>query len=290
MTKLLPAFAIFALVYCSLLPAQTKGPESGSLLVVGGGMRDISILHRFAELAGGNDAFIVVIPTAGGADSYSENWDGLEQFRAAGLTNVHLLHTYDPKTADTEEFVQSIEAADGVWFTGGRQWRLADSYLNNRTHRALQDLLDRNGVIGGSSAGATILGSYLARGDTKTNTIMMGDHKVGFGFLNDVAIDQHMLKRNRQFDLIEIIEKHPQLLGIGIDEDTALVVQNNQFEVIGQGYVAIFDYEKMLDSGGLFYFLDVGDQFDLTSRQASRPRSQQPAFDRVIEKKWGQEN
>ena len=79
-------------------------------------------------------------------------------------------------------------------------------------------------VIGGSSAGATIQGSYLARGDAKTNTIMMGDHEEGFGFLKNAAIDQHLLRRNRQFDLLEVIRARPELLGIGIDEDTAIVV------------------------------------------------------------------
>ena len=114
-----------------------------------------------------------------------------------------------------------------VWFTGGRQWRLADSYLGTKVEEELWALLGRGGVIGGSSAGATIQGSYLARGDTKTNTIMMGDHDEGFGFLKNTAIDQHLLRRNRQFDLIEIIEAWPELLGIGIDENTAIVVQGD---------------------------------------------------------------
>ena len=111
-------------------------------------------------------------------------------------------------------------------------------------------MLQRGGVVGGSSAGATILGSYLVRGDTATNTIMMGDHEEGFAFLRDTAIDQHLLRRNRQFDLIEVIEAHPHLLGIGIDEDTAIVVEGDRFEVMGQSYVVIYDHERLLDSGG----------------------------------------
>jgi cyanophycinase len=78
-------------------------------------------------------------------------------------------------------------------------------------------------VVGGSSAGATIQGSYLVRGDTKSNQIMMGDHEQGFGYIKNVAIDQHVLARNRQFDLYEIMRKHPELLGLGIDENTAIV-------------------------------------------------------------------
>ena len=102
----------------------------------------------------------------------------------------------------------------------------------------------------GASAGATIQGSYLARGDTKTNTIMMGDHEEGLAFIKNVAIDQHLLKRNRHFDLIEIIQARPHLLGIGLDEDTAIVVRGDRFEVIGQSFVAIYDHNRTLDSGG----------------------------------------
>jgi cyanophycinase len=263
--------------------AQTTGPMRGSLVIVGGGMRDFNILHRFAELAGGHDAPIVVIPTASGAEDYDQYWGGLEQFKQAGFTDIKLIHTYDPEIADTDEFAAPIRNAQGVWFTGGRQWRLADSYLDTKVNDALTELLERDGVIGGSSAGATILGSYLARGDSGGNTIMMGDHEEGFGFIKNIAIDQHLLRRNRQFDLLEIIEAKPELLGIGLDEDTAIVVQGNLFEVIGKSYAVIYDSEHILDSGGQFYFLEPGDEFNLLSRQAYRPQEILRPFDRVIE-------
>ena len=234
--------------------AQTRGPENGSLVIVGGGMQDLNILREFAILAGGKDAPVVVIPTAGGAEQYDEFWPGLAQFRAAGLSNLRLAHTYDRNQANTMEFAQAIREAQGVWFSGGRQWRLADSYLHTEVHTALLELLDRGGVIGGSSAGATILGSYLARGDTTDNSIMMGDHEEGFGFIENIAIDQHLLRRNRHFDLLEIIEARPELLGIGLDEDTAIVLRNQRFRVIGQRYVVIYDKGHQIDSGGDFYF------------------------------------
>lgn len=263
--------------------AQTTGPIRGSLVVVGGGMRDLDILHRFAELAGGHDAPIVVIPTAGGAENYNQYWSGLEQFKQAGFTNLTLIHTYDPNIADTDEFATPIHNAQGVWFTGGRQWRLADAYLNNKVHEALTGLLERDGVIGGSSAGATILGSYLARGDSSGNTIMIGDHEEGFGFIKNIAIDQHLLRRNRHFDLLEIIEAKPGLLGIGLDEDTAIVVQGNLFEVIGQSYAVIYDHEDKLASGRQFYFLKPGDEFNLLSRQGYRPEEVLRPFGRKME-------
>jgi cyanophycinase len=266
--------------------AQEVGPANGALVIVGGGMRDTTIVDQFLELAGGTDAPIVVIPTAGGGDDYDQYWAGLLQFKAAGATHLTVLHTYDSAVANTEEFVRPITEARGVWFSGGRQWRLADAYLGTRVHEELWALLARGGVIGGSSAGATIQGSYLARGDTKTNTIMMGDHEVGLGFLKKSAIDQHLLRRNRQFDLIEIIQAHPGLLGIGIDENTAIVVRGDRFEVVGQGYVAIYDHNRRLDSGGLFYFLAPGDRFDLRTREAFRMTMAQQPIARLVEEQW----
>ena len=259
------------------MPAQEVGPANGSLVVVGGAMRDPAILERFIQLAGGPQAPIVVIPTAGGGEDYDEFYSGLGMFHDLGAFNLTVLHTYDPEVADTEAFAAPIEEANGVWFPGGRQWRLADAYLGTRTEAALWRLLERGGVIGGSSAGATIQGSYLARGDTRTNTIMMGDHEVGFGFLKNTAIDQHVLRRNRQFDLIQVIQARPELLGIGLDENTAIVVQGDRFEVMGQSYVLIYDNGKMVGEEGRFYFLAPGDRFDLATREATRPgRALQP--------------
>jgi len=258
----------------ALTAAQQVGPKNGSLVIVGGAMQDPAIIKRFIDLAGGPDAPLVVVPTAGEAANYDQYWSGLRQFRENGARNLTVLHTRDPKLADAEAFVKPITTARGVFFGGGRQWRLADAYLNTRTQRELQALLDRGGVIGGSSAGATILGSFLVRGDTKGNEQMIGDHVVGFGFLKNSAIDQHLLRRNRQFDLIEVVGKHPELLGIGIDENTAIVVEEDRFDVIGRGYVAIYDAKHATRPAAKFYLLAPGDRFDLVKREATR-RSEQ---------------
>ena len=263
------------------LQASEIGPERGTLIIIGGAMKDPAILQRFMELAGGPDAPVVVIPTAGGADSYDQNWRGLQMFRNAGFRNLTVLHTKNREVADSAEFILPIIKARGVFFGGGRQWRLADAYLNTRTHRELFALLDRGGVIAGSSAGATIQGSYLVRGDTKTNTIMMGDHTEGMGFLKNTGIDQHLLRRNRHFDMLEVMKAHPDLLGIGIDEDTAIVVQGDRFDVMGQGYVVIYDHSSHIPPSGPFYFMAPGDRFNLKTRQASRPSQTYRPLERV---------
>ena len=267
--------------------AQEVGPPNGSLVIVGGAMRDQAIVERFLTLAGGPHAPIVLIPTAGGAPEYDQYWGGARQFRRAGATNLTVLHTYDRAEADTDAFAEPIRNARGVWFGGGRQWRLADSYLDTKVHEALWDLLERGGVIGGSSAGASIQGSYLARGDTRTNTIMMGDHEVGLGFLKGVAIDQHLLRRNRQFDLLEIVQARPDLLGIGIDENTAIIVQGDQFEVMGASYAVIYDPESGIDTGGDFFFLAPGDRYNLKTREAFRMGRTARPLDRVTRRGSG---
>lgn len=266
--------------------AQQVGPASGSLVVAGGALRDPAVFARFVELAGGPSAPIVVIPTAGGADDYDQYFRGRRPFESAGARSVTVLHTYDPAVADTDAFVEPLRDARGVWFTGGRQWRLADAYLNTKVHDALWDVLDRGGVVGGSSAGASIQGSYLVRGDTRTNTVMMGDHEVGLGFLKGVAIDQHLLRRNRHFDLIEVVRAKPELLGIGLDENTAIVVQGDDFEVMGQSYAVIYDQRATLDTGGLFYFLAPGDRYDMAARQAFRPSRGEERLERVTGTPW----
>lgn len=257
------------------LSAGVHGPDKGRLVIVGGAMQDPAIVKRFIELAGGPEAPIVIIPTAGEADEdYDNYWSGLRQWRDNGAKNLTVIHTRDRAVADSDAFVKPIREARGVFFGGGRQWRLADSYLNTLTHKELTALLNRGGVIGGSSAGASILASFMVRGDTKSNEKMIGDHVEGMGFLKNAAIDQHLLRRNRQFDMLEVIDKHPNLLGIGLDEDTAIVVDGDQFDVIGRSYAVIYSNKPVAGASGRFYFMGAGDRFDMKTRKATRQGSE----------------
>ena len=269
--KLSLAISIQVILSAGTVSVQDVGPRFGTVVAVGGNLQDVVIVERFLQLAGGHSSPIVFIPTAGGAETYDQSWSGLDIFRAAKATDLTVIHTHDRVMANSSTFVEPLLRARGVWFGGGRQWRLADAYLHTKTQQAIRAVLDRGGVIGGSSAGATILGSYLTRGDTRTNTIMMGDHEEGMGFIKNVAIDQHLLRRNRHFDLLQIVRTYPDILGIGIDEDTAIVVRGDQLEVIGQSYVAIYDHSQMLESDELFYFLAPGDRYNLSTRRTLRP-------------------
>ena len=138
---------------------QDVGPEKGSLVIVGGGGMGNDIRDRFIELAGGKEARIAIVPTA---SSRNENLDGaLREWKSRGVENAFLVHTRDRDKAGSDEFVELIDAASGIWFGGGRQWRIADAYLGTKSEDAFRRVLERGGVIGGSSAGATIQGSYL---------------------------------------------------------------------------------------------------------------------------------
>lgn len=243
--------------------AQTTGPENGTLLIAGGGSGHPkhlkTILDRFIELAGGKEARIIVIPTAASSSpDYAYQKYGMarrlrQQYK---VKSVGIVHTHDPKVADTKDFIQPINEATGIWFSGGRQWRFTKAYRGTLAEKAFRKVLARGGVIAGSSSGATIQGSFLARGDSKTNTIMVGDFQYGFGYIKNVAIDQHIVPRKRQLDMVEVLEDpgkkmnaefdRSSLLGLGIDEDTAIVVKGNHFQVIGKptGLVFIYDPRK----------------------------------------------
>jgi cyanophycinase len=258
-----------AAVFCATAAfGAAMGPDHGTLLIVGGGQLPPAIVDRFIELAGGKDAPMVFIPTAEEVDpphaTAENNW-----LTKAGCTHVTILHTREPKVADTAEFVEPLLDAKAVWFEGGRQWRLVDAYLHTRTEREIRNVLDRGGVVGGSSAGATIIGSYLVRAAREGNTIMMAPgYEEGMGFLKNSAIDQHVITRHREDDLNQVIDRHPALLGIGIDESTAIVVQGDRFEVIGKSKVFIHDAKYTPgEDGRKWYTLSAGDRFDLASRK-----------------------
>jgi cyanophycinase len=280
------------------------GPEKGSLIIVGGGGRTPKIDAKFLELAGGKDhARIVVIPASAGdsaADATLNDTGALERFRKEfGVRDITILHTKSLVEANSDQFIEPLKRATAVYFLGGRQWRAADSYLNTRTHQAFWDVLNRGGVIMGGSAGATIQGSFLWRGDTRGPHILIGDHTQGLGFLKNSAIDQHLLRRNRQFDLVEFIRKSPDLIGVGLDERTAILVQKDTFEVIGESYAVIYDHNTIIGKGnnahvtdgkedytasnGPFFFLHEGQKYDLANRKVidlpprRRPDRQRPA-------------
>jgi cyanophycinase len=249
-------------------------------MLVGGTART-DLYRRFVQLAGGDSAQIVVVPTAKATVGEGGTVTARQQLLEAGahVNDVTVLHTRDPAVADTDSFATPLDSATAVWFGGGRQWRLVKTYAGTQALEGFRSVLERGGVIGGSSAGATIQGSFLVRGDTASNRIMMGAYQEGFGFLPQSAVDQHVLARNRVYDLIAVIEAHPRLLGIGLDENTAAVIRGDTMRVVGESKVAIYDHHRWTRADGAlpadekFFFLEPGDRFDLRTRRDRAARS-----------------
>lgn len=272
---------ILALLLTSAGFAQDYGPPKGTLIIVGGGnLTGTGIMETFINRAGGPGAKIVVVPTAGGNKNAKGEWivykeeEIVAPWKKLGAENVHMLHTHDPKEADTEEFAKVLRDANAVWFNGGRQWNCVDSYMNTLTYREFHKVLERGGVIGGSSAGATIQGDYLVRGAVAGSEIMMTpepEHEHGFKFLRNSAIDQHINTRNRWDDLEQVMKKYPTFLGIGLSEGTAIIVNQDKFEVMGKWKVAIHDnthprepWEKP------FFVLSAGDVYNMKTRTVEK--------------------
>ncbi|HET7186580.1 MAG TPA: Type 1 glutamine amidotransferase-like domain-containing protein [Gemmatimonadaceae bacterium] len=249
--------------------APRVGPPHGTVMVVGGGAQGPELYAKFIEAAGGPDALIIDVPTAGGDSTYPADWRGTRGLKAAGARNVVVLHTIDRRIADTDAFAEPISRAGGVWFEGGRQWHLVDSYAGTKTERAFHDVLARGGVVGGSSAGASILSSYMLRGARAGNaTIMAPGYEAGFDFLHGVAIDQHVVTRDRLRDLADsLMPRRPDLLGISEDEGTAWIIRGDTAEIVGRSKAFVYGGRDPNDSGVPFLTLRPGDRYDLGARR-----------------------
>ncbi len=244
---------------------------TGALLIHGGGRLLDSTVERFIELAGGPDAPLVVIPSALGDPIPNPDQAG-EFFERSGFRDVTVLHRRYPEDVPDKEFREALERAQAVWFGGGRQWRLVDAYGETEVEAMFRGVLERGGVIGGSSAGASIQAEYMVRGNPLGNTDMMAEgYERGFGFLPGAAVDQHFAQRGRFPDLAGVVERFPELLGLGIDENTAVVVQGSTLEVIGGNRVAIYDRSGRnpgLDPNPRGdVVLESGQRFDLSTRR-----------------------
>jgi cyanophycinase len=215
-----------------LEPAERPAPLRGALVICGGGRLPEAVLDRFIELAGGPQARVVIIPTAGSDASVRFAGTSLDRWRARGPASVRMLHTRSRNEANDPAFLQTLADATGVWFGGGDQSRLSDTYVDTAVERHLKALLERGGVIGGTSAGAAIMTRVMITGGRTTAT-----QGRGFDLLPAAVVDQHFLKRNRLGRMLSVLAQHPGLAGFGIDEGTALVLQGDRLSVIGDSYV-----------------------------------------------------
>jgi len=230
----------------------------GALVICGGGELPQEALRQFRHLAGGDDARLVVIPTAAeNADAKAaEDWS--EEWHARGFPAVDVLHTRERSVADTEEFVAPLKEATAIWFVGGQQSRISSAYIGTRVEHEIMALLRRGGVIGGTSAGAAIQSRLMIASGNPEAVLMQG-----LDLLPGAVIDQHFKVRNRQPRLTAVLEEHPGYFGIGIDEDTGIIVRGRCIEVVGKSTATVC----LASSGNQRlrqYELSAGEAADLT--------------------------
>ena len=259
----------------------------GSLIIVGGGDTPASVQQRFIELAGGaGNAKIAVFPMAS-LKSDEEANEVVADFQKLGA-ETHLVN-FNRQRANRESTERYLEQFTGYWFSGGDQSRLASLLLGTKALDSLYRRYKEGAVIGGTSAGASVMSSVMLTGkrrsprspeDGELQNIARGMQEVseGFGFFKGAIVDQHFMRRARYNRLISAILDHPQLLGVGIDEQTALLVHpDGLWEVIGSYYVKVFDARRsrIVDDEGpmakasdiRMHVLPMGSSFDPLKRR-----------------------
>ena len=243
----------------------------GTLVIAGGGDVPEEAAKRFIKAAGGPEAEIVVVTTANG-DKPAAGAPSVAWLANAGARNVHFVHPRTRGDADAPPLLALLQKAGGVWFVGGRQWRLVDVFENSTAEREFHAVLGRGGAVGGNGGGASMLADYLVRGGPISNKDIMAEgYEEGFGFIQGVAIDPFFTKRIRFPDMAKLKRAHPRLVGLGVDEETALIIQNNTVEVVGKNHIVVYGHTEKAKADKEFDFLYDGDKYDLASRSRLGP-------------------
>lgn len=258
---------------------------NGPLLAIGGAedkFRDRLILRRFVELSGGDDAKIAILPTASGLRDAGQRYQSIfEEFGAEASTVIQVRSRDE---AFNPEYVEALRKSTGIFMTGGNQVRIAAILGGSDVGRALRDAHRSGVVVAGTSAGASVMtGVMVAGGDYgRTPRANLARMAPGLGLIESAIIDQHFRERDRVARLVTMVSYNPGLLGLGIDEDTAALINaDGCIEVLGAGTVLFVDGQNMVSNvhsrrGGtplnitnaVVHFLTSGSRFDLNTRTA----------------------
>ncbi len=268
---------------------MTLGAKSaeGDLIVIGGAEDKLgkrTVLKEFVERAGGADGRIAVVPTASSlGQEVIEVYAAL--FTRLGAAEVYGLRPQDRTQASDPALVAELDRATGIFMTGGNQLKLSTVIAGTPFGQAIVDARGRGVTIGGTSAGASIMSSHMVAFGPGGATPKQRMTQVagGLGLLERCVIDQHFAQRNRYGRLLMIVSQSPQLLGMGVDEDTAAVISRTELgdilRVIGRGSVTLMDGSHMVTnahearanrpimaSGVVLHVLPEGAAFDLSTR------------------------
>lgn len=252
------AAGVATLAIFSEIPAEPRAsaPAQGSLIIVGGGDRGADVMERFHELAGGSRSRIAVVSMASSEPEATGRAVVAELDSLGGKAFVLLLTRAQ---ADSAVHVRRVDSATGIWFSGGDQALLTAALGSSATLRAMQARYRAGAAIGGTSAGAAIMSDSMITGNQTPpgdSTGYYGDEyptiarqrveiTAGLGFLPGVIVDQHFIRRERHNRLLSAVLERPNLLGVGIDEATALEVRpDGSWRVLGESAVVIYDARR----------------------------------------------
>jgi cyanophycinase len=263
----------------SVKPNQMKAwwPSKGTIILGGGYWSKeyfTSLAKTFIDLAGRKDGKIIVIPTATNELEPKINSRqpeiSITQYQKStsenfatnyGINNVVVLHTRDSSVANTEKFVTPLRNATCVWIPGGNPDILAKPYRSTLTIQELVGILERGGIIVGDSAGSIVLGSFWT-GFLRDSDDIPDFEENGFGILKNVVINAHADRAKNDRSWIRFLSIHPELIGISIDENTAVIIKDGTLTVLGKGSIRLFDSSK--DKTKPFLSLLTGQHYDLT--------------------------
>ncbi|MFN2483881.1 MAG: cyanophycinase [Candidatus Limnocylindria bacterium] len=280
-----------------LTPAPGR---AGHLVIIGGAedkLRQKQILSRFVALAGGQSARLAVISTASSlGDSATDLY--VRIFRQMGVTDVTGMRPLTREEANDPRLCEIVDAVTGIFMTGGNQLRLSSVIAGTALGRAVIERFHEGAVVGGTSAGASAISTHMVAFGTSgvTPKQRMTQLSAGLGLLPGVVIDQHFEQRSRVGRLLALVAQSPSLLGIGLDEDTAVVVSpGGVLEVVGKGSVTILDasdirtdayevkrHRPIMVSGVVLHSLPSGYRFDLAERRLVAPLRPVSATDREL--------
>jgi cyanophycinase len=263
-------------------------PPKGTLVAIGGHEDRVGDKHILRAVADrlGRDGKIVVCTVA--TEEPHELWEEYESaFRSLDVPHVYRLDIESREDASSERAMRILEGASGVFFTGGDQLKITSQIGDTATCARVREIFEQGGVVAGTSAGASVMSETMLvtnnsdAPDRTASALLMAP---GLGFASDMLIDQHFSERGRMARLIGAISQNPHVLGVGIDEDTALILEHERdFRVLGAGGVFVVDASKTTRSsigeekaertlstfGIAVHMLSQGDRFDLSTRTPS---------------------
>ncbi len=284
-----PVLAILAAVALSLAACAPEEPAAsgpkGRLFIVGGGDRDEPLMRRYVELAKGYGSGRIVIFTMASGAPHETGPELVAELKSYGVADA-VYHQLTREEAMDPGSVRLLDGVSAVWFCGGDQSRQTAALLGTPLHRRLLELYRDGCLIGGTSAGAAVMSELMITGDEKRADGGEGSWEViladnvqlaeGFGFVRNAIIDQHFVARRRHNRLISVVLEFPALVGVGIEEATAVVVRpDGKYEVLGEGQVIVYDARGATTSrspdgrlggrGLTMHVLLAGDVFDLAA-------------------------